>query len=174
MFSFDHATGVMYTCDAFGAHYATDAPFDTELASLSPHFRFYYDCLMRPNARSVLTALRKVKDLDYTTIATGHGPIIRYNLEELVGRQATLLPIVTVSLHASLYLFMSPCFTCHHCRGMGPLAATAWMNSWAGNALWSEESCLAGGLHATGSSDDEQRLKACGRRLTVGTPGVSL
>ncbi|CAL5226217.1 g9058 [Coccomyxa viridis] len=86
MFSFDQATGVMYTCDAFGAHYATDAPFDTELSSLSPHFRFYYDCLMRPNARSVLTALRKVKDLDYTTIATGHGPIIRYNLEELVGR----------------------------------------------------------------------------------------
>ena len=86
MFSFDHATGVMYTCDAFGAHYATDAPFDTELSSLSPHFRFYYDCLMRPNARSVLTALRKVKDLDYTTIATGHGPIIRYNLEELIGR----------------------------------------------------------------------------------------
>ena len=33
------------------------------------------------------------------------------------------------------------------------------MNSWAGNALWSEESCLAGGLHAAGLSDDEQRLK---------------
>ena len=86
MFSFDQATGVMYTCDAFGAHYATPAPFDTELQALAPHFRFYYDCLMRPNARSVLTALRKVKDLDYTTVATGHGPIIRYNLEELVGR----------------------------------------------------------------------------------------
>jgi flavorubredoxin len=86
MFSFDHATGVMFTCDAFGAHYATDAPFDTELQALAPHFRFYYDCLMRPNARSVLTALRKVKDLPYSTIATGHGPIIRYNLEELVGR----------------------------------------------------------------------------------------
>lgn len=89
MFSFDHATGVMYTCDAFGAHYATGAPFDTGLASLTPHFRFYYDCLMRPNARSVLTALRKVKDLDYTTIATGHGPIIRYNLDELVGRRVS-------------------------------------------------------------------------------------
>ena len=50
-----------------------------------PH-RFYYDCLMRPNSRSVLTALRKVKDLPYTTIANGHGPIIRHNLEELVGR----------------------------------------------------------------------------------------
>ena len=102
MFSFDHATGVMYTCDAFGAHYATDAPFDTELASLSPHFRFYYDCLMRPNARSVLTALRKVKDLDYTTIATGHGPIIRYNLEELVGRQGLPLDACIVCLEAHL------------------------------------------------------------------------
>ena len=91
MFSFDHATGVMYTCDAFGAHYATEAPFDTELQALTPHFRFYYDCLMRPNARSVLTALRKVKDLDYTTVATGHGPIIRYNLDELIGRQASFL-----------------------------------------------------------------------------------
>jgi len=92
MFSFDHATGVMYTCDAFGAHYATEAPFDTELQALTPHFRFYYDCLMRPNARSVLTALRKVKDLDYTTVATGHGPIIRYNLDELIGRQVSLTP----------------------------------------------------------------------------------
>ncbi len=122
--------GVMYTCDAFGAHYCEGDPFDSRLEPLAPHYRFYYDCLMRPNARSVLTALRKVKDLDYTTIATGHGPIIRYNLEELVGRQATLLPIVTVSLHASLYLFMSPCFTCHHCRGMGPkMLARQWMQA---------------------------------------------
>ena len=40
----------------------------------------------RPNARSVLTALRKVKDLPYTTIATGHGPMLRLNLDELVQR----------------------------------------------------------------------------------------
>ncbi|CAL8463908.1 g3443 [Coccomyxa elongata] len=86
MFSFDHATGVMYTCDAFGAHYCQEDPFDTALQPLAPHFRFYYDCLMRPNARSVLTALRKTQDLPYTTIATGHGPILRYNMQELVGR----------------------------------------------------------------------------------------
>jgi hypothetical protein len=42
----------------------------------------------RPNARSVLTALRKVKDLSYTTIATGHGPMLRLNLDELVQRRA--------------------------------------------------------------------------------------
>jgi len=44
----------------------------------------------RPNARSVLTALRKVKDLPYTTIATGHGPMLRLNLDELVQRRARL------------------------------------------------------------------------------------
>lgn len=48
--------------------------------------RFYYDCLMKPNSRSVLTALRKVKDLQYNTIATGHGPVLRYNMPELVQR----------------------------------------------------------------------------------------
>lgn len=86
------AAGVMYTCDAFGAHYCQEDPFDTALQPLAPHFRFYYDCLMRPNARSVLTALRKTADLPYTTIATGHGPILRYNMQELVGRCALLLP----------------------------------------------------------------------------------
>ena len=53
--------GVMYTCDAFGMHYCAEAAFDVELEPLSDHLRFYYDCLMRPNARSVLTALKKVR-----------------------------------------------------------------------------------------------------------------
>jgi flavorubredoxin/flavin reductase (DIM6/NTAB) family NADH-FMN oxidoreductase RutF len=85
MFSFDRATGVMYTCDAFGAHYCARSPFDSDVPALLPHFRFYYDCLMRPNAKSVTTALRKVAGLEYHTIATGHGPILRYSTEQLVG-----------------------------------------------------------------------------------------
>lgn len=32
---------------------------------------------MKPNAKSVTTALRKVKDLPYTIIANGHGPILK-------------------------------------------------------------------------------------------------
>lgn len=60
MFTHDAATGILYTCDAFGAHYCTEDVWDSDLSKLAPHFRFYYDCLMRPNAKSVLTALRKV------------------------------------------------------------------------------------------------------------------
>ena len=61
-------------------------PYDSELAPLEHHFRFYYDCLMRPNAKSVTTALRKCKDLAFGTVAVGHGPLLRYNVPELVGR----------------------------------------------------------------------------------------
>ena len=76
--------GTLFTCDAFGSHLCADSPFDSELDAVAPHYRFYYDCLMRPNSRSVLTALRKVADLRFATIANGHGPLLRYNLAELV------------------------------------------------------------------------------------------
>lgn len=89
MFTYDHATGVMFTCDAFGMHYCSDDPYDTDLAPLEAHYRFYYDCLMRPNAKSVTTALRKIKNLPITTIANGHGPMLRFNVTELVNRYQT-------------------------------------------------------------------------------------
>ena len=36
---FDHATGVMYTCDAFGMHYCTDQPYDVDIKAIMPHYR---------------------------------------------------------------------------------------------------------------------------------------
>ncbi|MFE4107473.1 diflavin flavoprotein [Almyronema epifaneia] len=87
IFSYDHKTQVLFTCDAFGMHYCSDAPYDEDLEKISPDFRFYYECLMAPNARSVLSAMKRMDTLgDIATIATGHGPLLRYNVEELTGR----------------------------------------------------------------------------------------
>ena len=87
MFSYDRKTEMLFTCDAFGMHYCDDRMFDEELAAIEGDYRFYYDCLMAPNARSVLTALKRMEGLGtITTIATGHGPLLRYNLTELVER----------------------------------------------------------------------------------------
>ncbi|MGC1308085.1 MAG: diflavin flavoprotein [Phormidesmis sp.] len=91
IFTFDHKTGILYTCDAFGAHFCTSDIFDEDLDALTPDFRFYYECLMEPNARSVISAMKRMDKLEgeINTIATGHGPLLRHNVTELTGRYRT-------------------------------------------------------------------------------------
>jgi flavorubredoxin/flavin reductase (DIM6/NTAB) family NADH-FMN oxidoreductase RutF len=90
IFTYDAKTQILYTCDAFGMHYCSDAMFDEDLQPIEADFRFYYECLMAPNARSVLAALKRMDALPgYETIATGHGPLLRHNVVELTGRYRT-------------------------------------------------------------------------------------
>ena len=90
MFSYDRKTKILYTCDAFGLHYCDDHTFDDDLGTIEADFRYYYDCLMAPNARSVLSALKRMGELpEVTTIATGHGPLLYHNVNELTGRYRT-------------------------------------------------------------------------------------
>jgi flavorubredoxin/flavin reductase (DIM6/NTAB) family NADH-FMN oxidoreductase RutF len=87
IFTFDYKTSILYTCDAFGAHFCNEDTFDSDLEALSPDFRFYYECLMAPNARSVVSAMNRMDKLPaISTIATGHGPLLRHNLPVLTGR----------------------------------------------------------------------------------------
>ena len=90
IFTYDAATQHLFTCDAFGMHYCDDHTYDEDLDLISADYKIYYDCLMGPNAKSVLGAIKRMNDLPgVTTIATGHGPLIQHNLEELVGRYQT-------------------------------------------------------------------------------------
>jgi flavorubredoxin/flavin reductase (DIM6/NTAB) family NADH-FMN oxidoreductase RutF len=87
MLTYDHKTQVLYTCDVFGLHFCDDQLYDENLDLINADYQLYYDCLMGPNARSVLAALKRMGDLPpYTTIATGHGPLLHHHIEELVGR----------------------------------------------------------------------------------------
>lgn len=87
IFSYDRKTQVLFTCDAFGMHYCTDSTYDDDLAAVEEDYHFYYECLMAPNARSVLSAMKRMADLgEIGTVATGHGPLLRYNVVELTGR----------------------------------------------------------------------------------------
>jgi flavorubredoxin/flavin reductase (DIM6/NTAB) family NADH-FMN oxidoreductase RutF len=81
IFSFDHGT-----CDAFGLHYCSEELYDSDPGAIAPDFRFYYDCLMGPNARSVLQALKRMESLPpITTIAVGHGPLLKHHLPLWIG-----------------------------------------------------------------------------------------
>ncbi len=87
IFSYDAGTQVMFTCDAFGLHYCSDSTFDEDLSAIEPDYRFYYECLMAPNARSVVSALKRMDQLgDVKMIANGHGPLLRHNVDELISR----------------------------------------------------------------------------------------
>lgn len=87
IFSYDHGTGVLYTCDAFGLHYCSDSTFDEDLKAIEPDYRFYYECLMAPNARSVLSAMKRLDKLgEINLVANGHGPLLKYNRVELLRR----------------------------------------------------------------------------------------
>ena len=87
IFSYDHKTGILFTCDAFGMHYCSNATFDEDLKAIEKDYRFYYDCLMGPNARSVLSAMKRMDKLgEISLVANGHGPLLRHNLNELLDR----------------------------------------------------------------------------------------
>ncbi|WP_414586898.1 diflavin flavoprotein [Scytonema sp. PCC 10023] len=90
IFSFDHKTQTLFTCDAFGMHYCSDSTFDEDLKTIEADFEYYYECLMAPNARSVLSALKRMDELKkISMIATGHGPLLYHNVDELTGRYRT-------------------------------------------------------------------------------------
>jgi flavorubredoxin/flavin reductase (DIM6/NTAB) family NADH-FMN oxidoreductase RutF len=87
IFTYDSGTQTLFTCDAFGMHFCDDHTYDEDLELIETEFQVYYDCLMGPNARSVLSAIKRMNALpEITTIATGHGPLLRYNIKEFVGR----------------------------------------------------------------------------------------
>ncbi|BAZ45754.1 flavin reductase-like, FMN-binding protein [Chondrocystis sp. NIES-4102] len=86
IFTYDHLTQILYTCDAFGMHYCDEPTFDEDLDLIEADFEYYYECLMKPNARSVLAAIKRLGKLELNTIATGHGPLLQYHRAELVDR----------------------------------------------------------------------------------------
>ncbi|MBE9112694.1 diflavin flavoprotein [Nodosilinea sp. LEGE 07298] len=89
MLTYDSGTEVLYTCDVFGLHYCDDTLYDEMPSLLEADFQLYYDCLMGPNARSVLAALKRMEPFPISQIATGHGPLLRHHLADWTGRYRT-------------------------------------------------------------------------------------
>ncbi|MEH2255789.1 diflavin flavoprotein [Nostoc sp.] len=84
--TYDHKTCTLYTCDVFGMHYCDDHTYDENITSIEEDFHYYYNCLMGPNARSVLAALKRIEKLEIGTVATGHGPLLQHYISEWLGR----------------------------------------------------------------------------------------
>lgn len=107
--TYDPQTEILYTDKLFGAHICGDQIFDESWELLNEDRRYYYDCLMAPNARQVETILEKLAPFPVRLYATGHGPLVRYALLELTqayrswSQKQTTQDTTVALLYASAY-----------------------------------------------------------------------
>ncbi|MGF1583975.1 MAG: FprA family A-type flavoprotein [Bacteroidales bacterium] len=75
---------VLFTCDSFGAHFCTEEMFDDLVGNYDDSFKYYFDVILKPYSKFMIKAIEKIRPLDISVIATGHGPILRKNWKKYV------------------------------------------------------------------------------------------
>jgi anaerobic nitric oxide reductase flavorubredoxin len=75
---------ILFSNDAFGMQIATPYRFADEIEDWYEPLRAYYSYIVRWNAKSVLKALEKTKDVPIKIIAPSHGPIWRKDIGRIV------------------------------------------------------------------------------------------
>jgi flavorubredoxin len=76
---------VLYPCDIFSTHIATDKLFN-DLASydITEDFKVYYSLIMHPHRPYVQDMIEKIRKLDIDIIAPSHGYILRNNPKKYI------------------------------------------------------------------------------------------
>jgi flavorubredoxin len=77
MFTLLVEEGVLFTCDAFGAHQCGASIFADELPDYLGEMEYYFDCIMRPFKDKALAAIAKIRDERIEAVCPSHGPVIR-------------------------------------------------------------------------------------------------
>jgi len=78
MFTRLEEDNILFTCDAFGAHYCRPGRiFNDEMEDVVSARQFYFDCIFRPFKDKVLSAVEKIRHDVIDMICPSHGPIIR-------------------------------------------------------------------------------------------------
>lgn len=107
--TYDPKTQVLFSHKFFGAHLCSDQVFDEGWSIFVDDRRYYYDCLMAPNARQVLNDLDRLSELSIRFYAPVHGPMVRDGLTELThayrqwSQQQNTQDISVALLYASAY-----------------------------------------------------------------------
>ncbi|MDJ0567729.1 MAG: diflavin flavoprotein [Pleurocapsa sp. MO_192.B19] len=87
--TYDRQTEVLYTDKLFGSHVCGDRVFDEGWTTDIEDRRYYFDCLMAPHARQIITSLDKIAAKPARIYATGHGSLVRYSILELTADYRT-------------------------------------------------------------------------------------
>jgi len=107
MFALAEEDGVLFSCDAFGAHYCGGALFNDELPDYTQAMFFYFDCIMRPFKDKALAAVRKIEGERIEVICPSHGPVLRTDPRKYIERYQAWCA-VTPHPKTVVILYISP------------------------------------------------------------------
>lgn len=93
MFTYISELKVLVSCDAFGAHFASDAILLSKEKNKEGYvaaLRYYFACIMGAFAKFVTAACERAEKLDTEMICPGHGPIIDEGVQKQIGLYRSL------------------------------------------------------------------------------------
>jgi len=162
MFTFLPEQQLLFSCDAFGAHFCADGLFDDEVPDFSSDFNGYFDAIMRPFKDKIREAVAKVEGLDIRLICPSHGPIRRRDPKTVIASYRNFAaPPPETGRKRALLLTLSP----HGNTRKMAAAVRAGMESRGVEVV--EKSMF--GVSAGDIRDELERADA----LVVGTPTIN-
>lgn len=108
MFTYLPEDGILFSCDAFGAHYCGNGLFNDEVGAFSSEFAFYFDTIMRPFKDKIREAVAKVEGLDLSMICPSHGPVLRKNPQAAIESYASWAAAPADGAPRALLVVLSP------------------------------------------------------------------
>lgn len=114
MFTYIEELKTLISCDAFGAHFASDSILLSKEIDKKGYYdalSYYYAHIMGPFPAYVLAACERVKKLDIDMICPGHGPVVDSSIKEQIALYESLakadLPVNDINhvtiVYASAY-----------------------------------------------------------------------
>lgn len=83
IFTYAQEQKLLFTCDFMGCHYCPEGSITDNVGNeYLDEMKYYFDCIMGPFKKFVISALDKIKDLDYDMVAPSHGPVHINDIEE--------------------------------------------------------------------------------------------
>lgn len=75
---------VLFTCDVFGAHYCSAEMYSDFSGEYERSFKYYFDCIMKPFSRFIISAIDRIKPFEIEYICPGHGPVHHENVKKAI------------------------------------------------------------------------------------------
>jgi flavorubredoxin len=108
MFTYLPEDAILFSCDAFGAHYCGTGLFNDEVGAFSAEAAFYFDTIMRPFKDKIREAVAKVEGLDLSMICPSHGPVLRKNPQAAIENYAAWAAAPADGTPRALMVVLSP------------------------------------------------------------------